>query len=222
MNLVSSCCVENGSYGWLFFHARWKWNIITATLIYGIIYCISTMICLFSFMKRVGNKKKIQKIYQLHFVPIFIFYRCISFLLKIGIFFSPIFHFFQQNSLFPRPPLFFPISKNTALTKTLTHPSTLRVHTLNAMTRSMTYPKLWNIMWGIRRGSGGNAPFAKKMWKAGGNTYSFWFSPHVVIQSFPDMLMPASKLPHSTWNFSGMHLSPILALTISPWKLSQC
>ena len=59
-------------------------------------------------MKRVGNKKKIQKIYQLHFVPIFIFYRCISFLLKIGIFFSPIFHFFQTKGAFTPDTCLFP------------------------------------------------------------------------------------------------------------------
>ena len=38
--------------------------------------------------------------------------------------------------------LFFPISADTALTKTLTYPSTLWGHTLNAAARFMTYPKL--------------------------------------------------------------------------------
>ena len=54
-----------------------------------------------------------------------------------------IFQFFPTKIIFsPDPPLFFPISVTTALTKTLNYPSTLRGHTLNAAERFMTYPKL--------------------------------------------------------------------------------
>ena len=67
-------------------------------------------------------------------------------------FFPPHFFTFSTKSFFPQTPLSFPMSENTALTKTLTNPSTLWGHTLNAAARFMTYPKLWNGMWGKREG----------------------------------------------------------------------
>ena len=61
----------------------------------------------------------------------------------IQLFSQQFFTFSQQNSLVhPDPPLFFPISVTTALTKTLTYPSILGGHTLNAVARFMSYPKL--------------------------------------------------------------------------------
>ena len=48
---------------------------------------------------------------------------------------STIFHFVTTKCPFP-------ISVTTALTKTLTYPSALGGHTLNAAARFMTYPKL--------------------------------------------------------------------------------
>ena len=75
------------------------------------------------------------------------------------------FVFSQPSSLFPdkilffpRTHLFFPISVNTALTKTPTYPSTVGEHTINAAARFITYPKLWKK----ERGSGENAPFVVK------------------------------------------------------------
>ena len=58
--------------------------------------------------------------------------------------FSSIDTFSPQRGLlfFPDLPVFVPISVNTALTKTLTYPSTEGEHTLNAAARFMTYPKL--------------------------------------------------------------------------------
>ena len=52
------------------------------------------------------------------------------------------FAFAHKNNVFPRPPSFFPISVTTALTKTLTYPGILGVHTLTATARFMTYPKV--------------------------------------------------------------------------------
>ena len=86
-------------------------------------------------------------------------------------FFSPtvfwLFHLFQ-NHFFTDPPSFFPISVNTALTKTLTYPSTPEGYALNATARVMTCPKLWNVMWGGREGVWENTPFVGKKWKSAG------------------------------------------------------
>ena len=63
-------------------------------------------------------------------------------------FFHPAIFFptYTQCSLFPQipghhPPLFSPISTNTAQIKPLTYPSTQGWHTLNSAVRFMTYPK---------------------------------------------------------------------------------
>ena len=62
-------------------------------------------------------------------------------LMMMHLFFPQRFLLFSCKNHFP-PRLFFPISGNAALTKTLTSPSTLGGHTLNAAARFMTYPKL--------------------------------------------------------------------------------
>ena len=85
-------------------------------------------------------------------------------------FFSPAFFTFSQ----PKYPLFFPISINKALTKTLTYANTLREHTLNAAARFMNYPKLWNVVCGKRKGVGGKCAFCwGKVKNAGGKIFMF-------------------------------------------------
>ena len=78
----------------------------------------------------------------------------------------------HKNHFFPQTPLFFfPIPVNTALTKPLTYPSTLGRHylrhTLNAAARFMTYPILWNVMWGKREGWPGGLGKMRLWWGNG-------------------------------------------------------
>ena len=84
-------------------------------------------------------------------------------------------HFFLQHfSTFPHKNHFFP--RSSSLFQHLSNycsdknpnPSTLGGAYPKCSTHFKTYPKLWNIMWGKREGSGENAPFVRKKWKNDG------------------------------------------------------
>ena len=102
--------------------------------------------------------------------------------------FSPAFvFFFPSNHFFPRPPLSFPISVTAALTKTLTYPSTLGGHTLNARGvswRTPTFEMSYGCLGpgGLRGvpgawGSEKNAPFVGKERHAGERKNSHGIKP---------------------------------------------
>ena len=81
-------------------------------------------------------------------------------------------HFFtfpDKITFSPDSPVFSPISVTTALTKTVTHPSTLGGNTLNSVEHFMTYPK---VMWGKRDRIWGKWVFCgEKVKNTGGRKY---------------------------------------------------
>ena len=76
--------------------------------------------------------------------------------------FSPTVYYFFPTNLFPGPPSLFPQLSNYCSDKNPNLSYYTGGHALNAVARFMTYPKIWNVMWGKWKGFWGKCAFCRE------------------------------------------------------------